>query len=55
MNGNVQMVEFRIRITFPPNADEDDYEEILDELIGYASDHTGLGVDGEYKEAYDEM
>ena len=46
MNGHAQTVEFHIQVTFPPNADMEDYENVLDEIIGYTSDHTGLGVDG---------
>lgn len=42
-------IVFTIEITYPPNADKDDYEDMLDELITYASDHTGLGVDGEWR------
>lgn len=54
MSEHAQTVEYHIQITFPPNADRDDYEEILDELIGYAADHTGLGVDGWYREIIDD-
>lgn len=46
-------IVFTIEITYPPNADNDDYEDMLNELIAYASDHTGLGVDGQWNYARD--
>lgn len=53
MKEQAQTIEYHIQITFPPNADDDDYESILDEIIGFASDNTGLGVDGWYKKIID--
>lgn len=51
-----KVVRFVIEIVYPPNADETDYDDMLDALIECASDTTGLGVDGEYGEvAQDEF
>ncbi len=41
------IVEFTITVTYPPNAAESDYEDMLDELIECTSKY-GLGVDGDY-------
>lgn len=45
-----KVVRFVIEIVYPSNADETDYDDMLDALIECASDTTGLGVDGEYGE-----
>lgn len=45
-----KMVRFTIYITYPPNADTVDYEDMLNALIDTASDTTGLGVDGQFVE-----
>ena len=45
-----KIVRFVIEIAYPPNADETDYDDMLDALLECASDTTGLGVDGEYGE-----
>lgn len=45
-----KIVRFTIYITYPPNADITDYEDMLGALIDTASDTTGLGVDGQFDE-----
>ena len=43
-------VRFTICITYPPNAETVDYEDMLNALLDTASDTTGLGVDGRFDE-----
>lgn len=47
MNNNCKIV-FTIQITYLDNTDKDDYEDMLNELIAYASDHSGLNVNGSW-------
>lgn len=46
-------VRFTIYVTYPPNAETVDYEDMLNALLDTASDTTGLGVDGRFDETED--
>lgn len=51
---HAKTVRFTIYITYPPNADITDYEDMLGALMDTASDTTGLGVDGQFDEIDEE-
>ena len=43
-------IEYHIQIEYPSDATEEDFKEILGELIGFASDCTGLVVSGWFED-----